>query len=140
MGNLLTIKDKTNLLFIDISLRGLLNNQTGQPTQNQAHMGYSGGPPNYPGSAPSNGPPHQSMPPQMRPHYMGGPPPPSQQHQNYPQTQPGPQPQNFLNNGPRFQNFQRLNNHPQSLPSQTQQAMRPMMQNVNYRIIKNIIT
>lgn len=71
--------------------------------------------------------------------------PPAQQHQNFQQQQPGPNPQNFINNGPRFQNFQRMTTHPPNMGQQqgaTNTAsggggggpppgqMRPIMQNV----------
>ncbi|CAD7092367.1 unnamed protein product [Hermetia illucens] len=134
------VSSSTHPQNMDISLRGLLNNQNAPPP-NQGHINFNG-PPNYPGNGPQNGPPHQNMPPQMRPHYMAGP--PAQQHQNFQQQQPGPNPQNFINNGPRFQNFQRMTTHPPNMGQQqgaTNTAsggggggpppgqMRPIMQN-----------
>lgn len=68
----------------------------------------------------------------MRPHFLGGPP----QHQTFGQA---PSPQNNANymaaNGPRFQNFPRLQqSHPGAMsgPQGPQPpSMRPIMQNVS---------
>lgn len=118
------VSSSTHPQNMDISLRGLLNNQ-GVQSPSPNIVGYTAAQ-NYTNSAPpQNGPPHQHMPPQMRPHFIGGP--PGQQHQNFAQNQPGPNGPNFINNGPRFQNFQRMN--PQNISGQGPGNMRPMMQN-----------
>lgn len=104
------VSSSTHPQNMDISLRGLLNNQAAGQSPNQPHMSFNG-PPSYPGGGPQGAPsPLQNMGPQMRPHFISGP--PGQQHQNFPPNQPGgPSTPNFMNNGPRFQNFQRMSNH-----------------------------
>ncbi|XP_037945595.1 E3 ubiquitin-protein ligase TRIM33 isoform X2 [Teleopsis dalmanni] len=104
------VSSSTHPQNMDISLRGLLNNQAAQ-SPNQPHMSFNG-PPNYPGGPQGAPSPHQQMGPQMRPHFMGGP--PGQQHQNFTQNPPGgPNNPNFLNNNPRFPNYQRMSTHAQ---------------------------
>ncbi|KAL9890329.1 tripartite motif-containing protein bonus isoform 4-T4 [Glossina fuscipes fuscipes] len=105
------VSSSTHPQNMDISLRGLLNNQAAQ-SPNQP-MSFNG-PPNYPGpqGAPS---PHQQMCAQMRPHFMGGP--PGQQHPSFPPG--GPNNPNFINNSvaaaaaARFPNYQRMSSHAQ---------------------------
>ncbi|XP_017484474.1 PREDICTED: E3 ubiquitin-protein ligase TRIM33 isoform X4 [Rhagoletis zephyria] len=104
------VSSSTHPQNMDMSLRGLLNNQAAQ-SPNQAHISFNG-PPNYPGGPQGAASPHQQMTTQMRPHFMGGP--PGQQHQNYPQNTPGgPNNPNFINNTARFQNYQRMSSHAQ---------------------------
>ncbi|XP_067615834.1 E3 ubiquitin-protein ligase TRIM33 isoform X3 [Eurosta solidaginis] len=104
------VSSSTHPQNMDMSLRGLLNNQAAQ-SPNQAHISFNG-PPNYPGGTQGATSPHQQMNTQMRPHFMGGP--PGQQHQNYPQNAPGgPNTPNFLNNTARFQTYQRMSSHAQ---------------------------
>ncbi|XP_051863941.1 E3 ubiquitin-protein ligase TRIM33 isoform X2 [Drosophila albomicans] len=99
------VSSSTHPQNMDISLRGLLNNQAAQsPT---AHLGFNG-PPSYPGGpqgAPS--PAHQQLGPQMRPHFMAG-------QQNFGQGGGGPgggprDNSNFMNSNARFQSqYQRM--------------------------------
>ncbi|XP_014089165.1 E3 ubiquitin-protein ligase TRIM33 isoform X2 [Bactrocera oleae] len=104
------VSSSTHPQNMDMSLRGLLNNQAAQ-SSNQAHISFNG-PPNYPGGPQGAASPHQQMNTQMRPHFMGGP--PGQQHQNYPQNTPGgPNNPNYINNTARFQNYQRMSSHAQ---------------------------
>lgn len=105
-------------LFLDISLRGLLNNQAAQSPNQPPHMQPFNGPPSYPGGPQGAPSPHQQMGPQMRQHFMAGP--PGQQHQNFPPTPPGgPNNPNFMNNSAaaaaaaRFQTYQRMSSHAQ---------------------------
>lgn len=115
--------------IIDISLRGLLNTQNQQNPGQSPHMGGFNGPPNY--TIPSTGPPGQPPPGHspMRPHFLTGPP----QHQNFGQGQSPAGNANYMAaNGPRFQNFPRMQGHPAGMaPQQGPPAMRPMMQNVS---------
>lgn len=94
---------------LDISLRGLLNNQAAQSPN--AHLAFNG-PPSYPGGpqgAPS--PAHQQSLPPMRAHFMPG-------QQNFGQgggPGGGPRDNNsFMNSNARFQSqYQRLASHAQ---------------------------
>ncbi|CAD6991072.1 unnamed protein product [Ceratitis capitata] len=104
------VSSSTHPQNMDMSLRGLLNNQAAQ-SPNQAHISFNG-PPTYPGGPQGAASPHQQMNTQMRPHFMGGP--PGQQHQNYPQNTPGgPNNPNYMNNTARFQGYQRMSSHAQ---------------------------
>ncbi|KAM7363168.1 tripartite motif-containing protein bonus isoform 6-T6 [Cochliomyia hominivorax] len=111
------VSSSTHPQNMDISLRGLLNNQAAQSPNQPPHMPPFNGPPSYPGG-PQGAPSPQQMGPQMRQHFMGGP--PGQQHQNYPPTPPGgPNNPNFMNNSAaaaaaaRFQSYQRMSSHAQ---------------------------
>ncbi|XP_037711126.1 transcription intermediary factor 1-alpha isoform X5 [Drosophila subpulchrella] len=102
------VSSSTHPQNMDISLRGLLNNQAAQSPN--AHMAFNG-PPSYPGGpqgAPA--PAHQSMGPQMRPHFMPG-------QQGFSQgggPGGGPRDANFMNSNARFQSqYQRMANHAQ---------------------------
>ncbi|XP_059612511.1 E3 ubiquitin-protein ligase TRIM33 isoform X2 [Phlebotomus argentipes] len=125
------VSSSTHPQNMDISLRGLLNNQgAGQsPCHN---MGGFNAPPSYNASQPS-GPP-QGI-PQMRPPYMSGHP---SGHQSYSQTASGgsgsgvnSNPANFMAaNGPRFQNYQRMpQSHSSAAMQQPPPAHRSMLQN-----------
>ncbi|XP_030369843.1 transcription intermediary factor 1-alpha isoform X2 [Scaptodrosophila lebanonensis] len=100
------VSSSTHPQNMDMSLRGLLNNQAAQ-SPNAAHMSFNG-PPSYPGGpqgAPS--PAHQQLGPQMRPHFMPG-------QQSFPQSPGGPNNNSFMNSSARFQSqYQRLANHAQ---------------------------
>lgn len=128
------VSSSTHPQNMDISLRGLLNNQPGQ-IQNQNHIAYnshSNHPVNYSGGpSVQNGPspPHQ----QMRQHYLPGGHGVTQQQQqqqqqcqNFSQNQAGSNgpPAGFMNNGPRFpQQYQRMNpNHPQGMSGNSGQV------------------
>ncbi|XP_016977543.1 transcription intermediary factor 1-alpha isoform X7 [Drosophila rhopaloa] len=100
------VSSSTHPQNMDISLRGLLNNQAAQSPN--AHMAFNG-PPSYPGGpqgAPA--PAHQQMGPQMRPHFMPG-------QQGFPQgggPGGGPRDANFMSSNARFQSqYQRMANH-----------------------------
>ncbi|XP_002096441.3 transcription intermediary factor 1-alpha isoform X1 [Drosophila yakuba] len=102
------VSSSTHPQNMDISLRGLLNNQAAQSPN--AHMAFNG-PPSYPGGpqgAPA--PAHQPMGPQMRPHFMPG-------QQGFSQgggPGGGPRDANFMNSNARFQSqYQRMANHAQ---------------------------
>ncbi|SPP82568.1 transcription intermediary factor 1-alpha isoform X2 [Drosophila guanche] len=107
------VSSSTHPQNMDISLRGLLNNQAAQ-SPNAGHMGFNG-PPSYPGG-PQGGPSpaHQQMGgPQMRPHFMGG-------QQGFSQgggggPGGGPRDNNFMSsNAARFQSqYQRMASHAQ---------------------------
>lgn len=93
--------------LIDISLRGLLNNQAAQSPN--AHLAFNG-PPSYPGGPQGTpSPAHQQLGPQMRPHFMPG-------QQGFGQGGgPGGGPRDsssFMNSNARFQSqYQRMANH-----------------------------
>lgn len=124
-------------------MRGLLNTQNQQNQAQSPHIGgYNPPPPNYnmqPGGGhQQQAVPQQQAPPghsQIRPHFLGGPP----QHQTFGQA---PSPQNNANymaaNGPRFQNFPRLQqSHPGAMSAQQgppPPSMRPIIQNVSVSI------
>ncbi|XP_017048791.1 transcription intermediary factor 1-alpha isoform X5 [Drosophila ficusphila] len=102
------VSSSTHPQNMDISLRGLLNNQAAQSPN--AHMVFNG-PPSYPGGpqgAPA--PAHQQMGPQMRPHFMPG-------QQGFSQgggSGGGPRDGNFMSSNARFQSqYQRMANHAQ---------------------------
>ncbi|XP_052841905.1 transcription intermediary factor 1-alpha isoform X6 [Drosophila gunungcola] len=102
------VSSSTHPQNMDISLRGLLNNQAAQSPN--AHMAFNG-PPSYPGGpqgAPA--PAHQQMGPQMRPHFMPG-------QQGFSQgggPGGGPRDPNFMSSSARFQSqYQRMANHAQ---------------------------
>ncbi|XP_058974109.1 E3 ubiquitin-protein ligase TRIM33 isoform X1 [Musca domestica] len=112
------VSSSTHPQNMDISLRGLLNNQAAQSPNQPPHMQPFNGPPSYPGGPQGAPSPHQQMGPQMRQHFMAGP--PGQHQQNFPPTPPGgPSNPNFMNNSAaaaaaaRFQTYQRMSSHAQ---------------------------
>ncbi|XP_068155302.1 E3 ubiquitin-protein ligase TRIM33 isoform X1 [Drosophila tropicalis] len=104
------VSSSTHPQNMDISLRGLLNNQAAQSPN--AHMAFNG-PPSYPGGpqgAPS--PAHQQMGPQMRPHFL------SSQQSGFSQggggQGGGPRDASFMSSNARFQSqYQRMASHAQ---------------------------
>ncbi|XP_017849523.1 transcription intermediary factor 1-alpha isoform X2 [Drosophila busckii] len=96
------VSSSTHPQNMDISLRGLLNNQGAQSSN--AHMGFNG-PPSYPGGpqgAPS--PAHQQLGPQMRPHFLSG-----QQGFGQGAGGGGRDSNSFMNSNARFQSqYQRM--------------------------------